>query len=292
MRSEEPGTGDEVCVRFWGTRGSIPSPGPRTVIYGGNTACVEVSHAGRRWILDAGTGIRKLGSALVREAESTPVTILLTHFHWDHIQGLPFFSPLYKGEFEIRIVGPRQRGSGIEGLLARQMGPVHFPLDFGEITAELALEDVEGGEVSTPGIRVECMRVRHASLTLGYRLELGGRTICYVPDNELVGGQYEADPGFRGRLLGFVEGADMLIHDAMFTDAEYPAVEGWGHSTYRQTLELALEADVRRVAFFHHAPERSDSDLWEIVARLKRELEEAGRLLQVTAAREGETSVL
>ena len=292
VRSDESGTGDEIVVRFWGTRGSIPSPGPRTVIYGGNTACVEILRGGQRWILDAGTGIRKLGSVLVREAESTPITILLTHFHWDHIQGLPFFSPLYKGAFDVRIVGPRQRDAGVEDLLSRQMGPVHFPLDFGEITARLAVEDVEGGEIADAGMHLECMPVRHSSLTLGYRLELGDRRICYVPDNELAGGRYETDPGFRDRFLSFVAGADLLIHDAMFTDAEYPAVEGWGHSTYQQTLDLALEAEVRRVAFFHHAPERSDSDLWENVARLKRGLEEAGRLLQVSAAREGETSVL
>ena len=275
-----------VSVRCWGTRGSIPSPGPATAGYGGNTTCVEVQAGQSRVIFDAGTGIRLLGDKLTSEGVKD-ACIFLTHFHWDHIQGFPFFAPVYNPEVNLRIVGPEQDGMDVETLFAGQMGPVYFPIPYEALSANLTFDHLNEGVWEQGNIRMRAMRMRHPSYTVGYRVEAYGHSVVFIPDNELVGGEFPTPPGWRDKLEQFVEGADVLFHDAMFTQEEYPQKEGWGHSTFTQTLELAERAGVKQLFFFHHAPERSDAELNLILDRFRKEVGERGLDLGVHPAFEG-----
>lgn len=281
-------TGEALSVRFWGTRGSIPAPGPATAGYGGNTPCLEARVGGRRLIFDAGTGIRQLGLALVEADEPLDAAIFLTHFHWDHIQGFPFFAPMYRPEARLRVIGPMQENLDVQSLFAAQMGPIYFPVPFAAVAAKMTFEHLNEGSWLEDGVRVSAIRVRHPSFTVGYRLDAGGHSVCYVPDNELVGGEYAVEPGWRERLVRFCSGCDLLIHDAMFTDEEYRRSRtGWGHSTFGQATDLAAEAGARRLLFFHHAPERTDAALAAIVERQREEAASRGLGLHVDAADEG-----
>jgi len=291
-----------VTLNCWGVRGSIPTPGPSTVRFGGNTPCVEIRAGGRRVILDAGTGIRLLGARLLAEAGSggpDEVRVFLTHFHWDHVQGLPFFAPLHDPRFHLSVFAPEQEGGTIDRWFARQMGPVYFPVRFEEVAARLAFFPTGGaaweeGEEAweSDGFRVTGLRMRHPSHTLGYKVEVEGVRICYLPDNELEGGNYPVDGGdWTRRLDRFVADADLLIHDAMYTDGELPARGGWGHSTGGQALDLAARNCVKRLLLFHHAPERQDDDLDRIAAQVGDRSDRIGGP-RVEPAREGETFVL
>jgi phosphoribosyl 1,2-cyclic phosphodiesterase len=286
IKGAEDDVSPRVAVRCWGARGSIPSPGPSTAGYGGNTTCVEVQAGESRIIFDAGTGIRLLGDKLMEE-QATKACIFLTHFHWDHIQGFPFFAPVYNPEFDLRIVGPEQDGMDVETLFAGQMGPIYFPIPYSALSANLAFDHLNEGVWEQDGIRMRAMRMRHPSYTVGYRVEAFGRSVVFIPDNELVGGQFPTPPKWREKLNEFVAGADILFHDAMFSQEEYPRKEGWGHSTFSQTLELAEQAEVKQVFFFHHAPERSDTELNQILDTFRTQVAERGLDLGVHAAFEG-----
>jgi len=277
----------EITLRCWGTRGSIPSPGPSTAGFGGNTACLEVQAGSELVIFDAGTGIRLLGEKLMDTEETVNASLFLTHFHWDHIQGFPFFAPLYDPAAGLRVLGPRQEDLDIQTLFARQMGQVYFPVPLEAVAAKLSFEHLAEEGWESGGVRVRSMRVRHPSHTVGYRLETGGFSVCYVPDNEIAGSGYPDAEGWRDRFVSFVEGADLLFHDSMYTDEEYEARTGWGHSTYEQALELAAEAGVAQLFFFHHAPERSDAELNRILDEFRNRASRRGLTLEVNAAFEG-----
>lgn len=277
-----------LSVHCWGTRGSIPSPGPTTAGYGGNTSCVEIQSGDRRIILDAGTGIRNLGEKLNTDRSITQATIFLTHFHWDHIQGFPFFAPAYNPEFDLTIIGPEQKGVPIESLLMSQMSSAYFPIPYEALSADLTFHHQNDGAWQDGGIQVTAMRMRHTSHTVGYRVEAPGSTVVFIPDNELLGGAHPAEPGWMEKLLEFVSGADLLLHDAMFTEDEYRSREGWGHSTFGQALDLASRALVKEIRFFHHAPGRSDGELDEILATIRQGAAEDGLDLAIHAAAEGD----
>jgi phosphoribosyl 1,2-cyclic phosphodiesterase len=278
----------DVIVRCWGTRGSIPTPGPHTVRYGGNTTCFEVNHNGTRLIFDAGSGIRPLGNDLVEKGPDD-IYIFLTHFHWDHIQGFPFFAPLYDPEDTIKVMGPRQKDIDVQNLFAGQMGPIYFPVPFRLVAATMEFEHLNDGGYDVGDIRVEVMRVKHPSFVTGYRITVGSTVICFIPDNELEGDMYEVESGFDDRLRRFIDGADLLVHDSMYTDEEYPNRIGWGHSTFSQSVRLAEEVGVRKLLFFHHDPTRTDDDLDGIVARLREDARRRGSALEMDAAIEGST---
>jgi phosphoribosyl 1,2-cyclic phosphodiesterase len=286
-------------VTIWGARGSIPTPGPLTARYGGNTSCVAVEGPGGQLvILDAGTGIRGLGSTLVeRQNGAVQAEILLSHTHWDHIQGLPHFKPFFAPGNAVRIWGSRQGAKSLDEILHLQMEPAVFPIPLTAVSAALAVEEVRPGSEFTVGrgtFRVSAMQVRHPGTTLAYRLVpvAGGRSMAYVTDNELgPGGSYETMPGWRGELVRFLNGVDLLIHDAMYTPAELDSHRGWGHSSYEEAAELAAEAGAKRLVLFHHEPEHDDGAMDALLAAARRAAQPYGGKapLEVVAAQEGMT---
>ena len=280
-----------VTLRFWGTRGSIPSPGPLTARYGGNTTCFEVRAGEQRVIFDAGSGIRQLGLDLLSRGGSYQ-HIFLTHFHWDHIQGFPFFPPLYRPDIDLKIVGPKQNNIDVRSLFAGQMGPIYFPVPFSAVAAKMSFDHLNEGTWELDGIHLRTLRVRHPSWVVGYRIEVGNRVICFIPDDEVDGEGYDVAPGWRERLVEFIHGADLLIHDSMYTDEEYPSRLGWGHSTFSQSIRLAEEGEVKRLLFFHHDPERTDAEMDGIVGRARDEAMARGCTLSMDAAAEGSDFLL
>ena len=275
---------EAVC---WGTRGSIASPGPDTVEFGGNTPCLEIRIGdGRRFIFDAGTGIRPLGVTMMGETGAPDTVVFLTHFHWDHIQGFPFFLPIYDSDASIRIVGPDQAPADIEKLFATQMESINFPVPYSALSAKKEFSNLNGGAWEEDGFCVHAMRLRHPSFTVGHRIEYGGASLAYLPDNELAGEGYDVGKGWRKRLVDFLGDVDVLIHDSMYTDEEYGSKKAWGHSTFSQTVELAHEAGAKRVLFFHHDPRRRDQDLLEILDFHRSEAAERGYSVEIDAAAE------
>ena len=276
----------QVLVRCWGTRGSIPTPGPHTVRHGGNTTCFEVQHNGTRLIFDAGSGIRPLGMDLVEKGPNA-IHIFLTHFHWDHIQGFPFFAPLYDEEDSIKVVGPRQKSIDVQNLFAGQMGPIYFPVPYSVVAATMMFEHLNEGAYEVDGFNLEVMRVKHPSYVTAYRIEVGGKVICFVPDNELDSTIYDVAPDFDRRITEFVGDADLLVHDSMYTEEEYPHRAGWGHSTFTQSLRLAEDGGAKKLLFFHHDPMRTDDELDEIVSRMRDDAAGRGSSVEMEAATEG-----
>lgn len=282
-------------ITIWGARGSIPTPGALTTQYGGNTPCVAVqcgSAGGERLvILDAGTGIRLLGKQLVELGNGTlQLDLLLSHTHWDHIQGLPFFAPFFGKGNEVRIWGSKQGDVDLGVILRQQMHPVVFPVPLDQLSAELTVEHVGPGAFEIDGFAVEAIRLRHPGNTLGYRLTPtdGGASMAYVTDNELgSGGSYDVGPKWRTEFVQFLEGVEVLIHDAMYAPRDLDQHRGWGHSTPSEAVALAAEAGVKQLLLFHHRPEHDDAVMDNLLKATRNEAEEAGHSLDVSAATEG-----
>jgi phosphoribosyl 1,2-cyclic phosphodiesterase len=267
-----------VKVKVWGARGSIPSPGPETTRYGGNTSCVQVTlDDGSAFVLDAGTGIRSLGLALESPADG-PLHILLTHLHLDHIQGLMFFAPMFNPRSEIVIWGPASPEASLEDRIARYISAPLSPVEVRELPCHPSFREAETTEWQIGSATVHAASVSHRGPTLGYRIEADGASLCYIPDHE---------PGLGASLAELEEewisgfdlarGATLLIHDCQYTDAEYPDHIGWGHSPLSDTLAFAQRTDVERLLLFHHDPLHSDDfldalagDVAERIARLAR----------------------
>ncbi len=266
-------------IRFWGVRGSIAAPGPETATVGGNTSCVEVVCGASRFILDSGTGIRALGDALMKQGP-VEATLLLSHHHWDHIQGLPFFTPIYIPTTKLTVVGPQtDRLSNID-VLEHQMSSPVFPVRLEELPCALETREVMAGDVlELGGARIRVAKANHPGGSLAYRIDYGGRSVVYATDTE----HYSCvDPALRALALG----ADVLIYDSQYTPAEYrgecgPSKVGWGHSTYEDGAKLAHSADVGQYVLFHHDPRRND----EQVAHVERLAQ--SRFAGSVAAREG-----
>lgn len=278
-------------VTFWGARGSIPTPGAHTARYGGNTSCVAVEADGRLVILDAGTGIRGLGLTLVGLNGSVQAEILLSHTHWDHIQGLPHFKPFFAPGNAVRIWGSKQGSKSLDEILHLQMDPAVFPIPLTAVSAALTVKEVRpGGEFTVGPFRAQSIQLRHPGTTLAYRLVpvAGGRSMAYVTDNELgPGGSYDTPPSWRRDLVKFLNGVDLLIHDAMYTPAELDSHRGWGHSSYEEAVELAADAGAKRLVLFHHEPEHDDEALDALLAAAQRSAKRRGAPVEVIAAQEG-----
>jgi len=272
-----------VKVRFWGTRGSIPTPGPSTVRYGGNTACIEVrDSSGSLLILDAGTGLRELGAALVKNGTGPrpfSVDLLLSHLHWDHIQGIPFFRPAYDPKTSLRIRGPKQARTMRE-LLGLGMDDPFFPVDLDELPAQLEVVEMDDGSDERIGkFRVRAASIFHPSPALAYRVEADGRSLVYATDTE--------DP-FSGRanpVIPLAREADTLIHDAQYVESDFKPT--WGHSTIASAIDVATKAKVKRLVLYHHDPDRSDEALDQIAKEAQKQTDEIAKGIEVVVAREG-----
>ena len=290
-----------LAVTFWGTRGSIATPGPTTTVYGGNTSCVEVRAGDDILIFDSGTGIRGLGLALMKEFDNRPLTVhlFISHTHWDHIQGFPFFTPAYAPGTTIQLYGAAGPGRSLQKLLAGQMNPDYFPVALGDLAARIQMHEFEGTSFQIGNTTVAATYLNHPGLTLGYKVTSGAKTLVYATDNEQyrstlehVGQRAEAGREFGQRLdeafISFVSGADLYIGEAQYTDEEYLQKIGWGHSPLSATVEFALKANVKSLALFHHDPMHSDDVIAAMEAEARRLVTSRGGTLRCFAAREGQ----
>ena len=280
-------------VRFWGTRGSIAKPGESTVRYGGNTSCVQVESAGGTLVvLDCGTGAHALGQALLSRPRPLTGHLLIGHTHWDHIQGFPFFAPLFVPGNVWHIYGPRGVGSCLRESLSGQMQYAYFPVKLDDLGATLHYHDLVEGTLNVGDFRVTAQYLNHPALTLGYRLEADGASVVYSTDHEphtASGALGIVTPltGEDRRHQMFVANADLLIHDAQYRADEYSTRRGWGHSTVEYVVDTAIAANVRQLALFHHDPLRSDAALDSIVDDARARAKAAGTTMGVFAAAEG-----
>ena len=286
-----------MLIRFWGTRGSIPTPGRGTTLYGGNTSCVEVrADDGTVVLLDCGTGARPLGLDLLSRSPTVPpMHILVTHTHWDHIQGFPFFLPAYVAGTRLSVYGARGLDRTLEGSLSGQMQHTYFPVQLDELRADIAFEEVAEERFRVGPFRVTSQLINHTTATVAYRLNAGDLSIAYVTDHEPFwwerpkgrGAHRFVHPG-EERHVAFVEGVDVLIHDAQYADNEYPAKRGWGHSTIEYSVDLAVRAGVKRLVLFHHDPTHSDAWIRTQLGRARRRAEAQKASIEIMAAAEGD----
>ena len=291
-------------LKFWGVRGSIPVPGSSTVGYGGNTSCLEVRADGEIIILDAGSGMRSLGIALEEEFKASPIklTILISHTHWDHIQGLPFFLPAYNSKNSLRVLGYEGARAGLATILASQMETSVFPVSLRDMPGAISIEELKEMDFSIGKVRVQARFVNHPGICVGYRLFTSQGSIAYLPDNEpyevlkvSLAGREKSDldkarayaVAARTGLVEFLHGADILIIDAQYTDDEYLQKVGWGHGSLSSVVSLALDAAVRKLFLFHHDPSRDDKGVDEMVESARMLVLESGQPMEVDAAREG-----
>jgi CheY-like chemotaxis protein/phosphoribosyl 1,2-cyclic phosphodiesterase len=285
-------------IRFWGTRGSLAKPGPSTIRYGGNTSCVEVRTAdGTLIILDCGTGAHDLGQSLVISGVH-PIRghLLISHTHWDHIQGFPFFAPLFVPGNEFDVYAPQGLGRRLEETLAGQMEYTYFPVTLGQLGATIRYHDLAEGAFDLGTVQVTARYLNHPGLAMGYRLEAGGVAMVYATDHEPhsphqpeAADPTQAVPIHREdqRHVEFLTGADLVIHDAQYTLEDYPSKLGWGHSPAELAVDFAFAAGVKRLALFHHDPLRDDAAVDQLVERCRRRNVAGG--LDIFAAAEGQT---
>jgi phosphoribosyl 1,2-cyclic phosphodiesterase len=277
-----------LVARVWGCRGSLPAPGEDTVRYGGNTTCVEVRSGNEvALILDAGSGIRKLGDQLDPGAQ---IHLLLTHLHLDHLEGLRFFAPLWDEGREIHIWGPPSPVHSLEERISRSFSPPLFPVDLADLPAAIQFHDVPDEPWTLGGIRVLSLPVSHRGSTVGYRLEVARGSLAFIPDHEPVMGVELAEldsDWISGHALA--EGVDVLLHDSQFTEEEYAERVGWGHSSVAHAVGFARKANVGRLVLFHHDPDRSDTEVEQLTERASELWERAGDGAAPVAAHEGMT---
>jgi phosphoribosyl 1,2-cyclic phosphodiesterase len=255
---EEAKSGASLSVRFWGVRGSIACPGPDTARYGGNTPCVEIRCGGHILIFDAGTGLRPLGHALIKEPGATHLDIFLSHFHIDHVMGLPFFAPLYCKQRRVRVwAGNLAPHCSLEHAVSKLMGFPLFPVQPTIFQAGFETRDFRPGDILSPraGVTLRTARLNHPGGATGYRIDYGNRSVAYLTDIEC--GDRAPEPA----VLALARGASLLIVDTMYTDEELPSKVGWGHSSWQQGVRLAEEAGAGQLCLFHHDPEHDDASL-------------------------------
>jgi CheY-like chemotaxis protein len=287
-------------LRFWGTRGSIATPGPETNHFGGNTSCVQVTTAsGDLLIFDCGTGAHRLAAALMAQGRKTiEANILLGHTHWDHIQGFPFFSPAFVKGNSVAIYGPEGSRGSLQHVLAGQMEFTYFPVDLNQLPAAITYHDLTEGVYAIGGTRVATQFLNHPAMTIGYRVEADGVAIVYLVDHEPFSDQLwraDAEPGRIESILHdgdrrharFMADADLVIHDAQYTPAEYGPKKTWGHSTYDYVVRVAAAAGVKRVALTHHDPGHDDAFIEDIERNARALALQIGTGLDVFCAYEG-----
>ena len=297
-----------VRLKFWGTRGSIAVPGPETLRYGGNTTCLELRADGEIIVLDAGSGIRPLGVALQKEFQARPIklSLLITHAHWDHIQGFPFFKPAYDPKNEIRIFGFDGAGATFREIITEPMKSPFFPITMRELSAKMDINKLSEMTLSLGKVDVHTAFVNHPGVCAGYRIFTSGGSVAFLPDHEPYEFFLHAARGKQmspeqareiaadqqAALVQFLRGSDILVLDAQYTDQEYKTHVGWGHGSISSAVSLALEAEVQTLLLFHHDPSHDD-DMVDTMVKSARDLvEKNGRLLEVAGAQQGSEILL
>jgi len=290
-------------VKFWGVRGSIPVPGPDTVVYGGNTTCIEVSAGETNMILDCGTGIRELGNYYSKLGKAVKVHIFLSHSHWDHIQGFPFFTPIYRYGNVINIYGPAHPDRTIKDLLELQMDGAYFPARYFELAAKIHHHNIREEIVEIDDVTVQSRFMNHPIYTLGYRIQHDGRIVVYTSDNEPytafmydhlkelgdavpAGEMEEFLAQCNRRMVDFVADADVVIADAMYRPDEYPRYRGWGHSSVEHAMDLAIKGNAKKLIVWHHDPNRTDAELDKMIIDAQAVAKSRGSKLEVVGAKE------
>lgn len=274
-----------IVVTFWGVRGSIPAPGSHTVIYGGNTSCVSIEVGDKIIILDAGSGIRMLGNHLIKQnrISGNKIHLFISHTHWDHIQGLPFFASAFIKGNTIKIYGPKLFGTAFEKVISNQMEHSYFPIRLKHLSADISFNELLIGKYENliDEISVETMLNNHPVIDMSYKFFINGKKITYVTDFECYNNQFYAARiksskktqdiigrklfnDLRSDMINFISKSDLLIIDAAYLKKEYHQKLGWGHSTFEDIYEISLKAKVKNLVFFHHDPNRKDSELSEI----------------------------
>jgi phosphoribosyl 1,2-cyclic phosphodiesterase len=284
-------------VRFWGTRGSIPTPGQPTRKYGGNTSCVEIRIDDKLFICDGGTGLRELGQDLINRGISPIVGhMFFSHTHWDHIQGFPFFAPAYNSENQFQIWGTNDEGERVHRLLSGQMHTDYFPVDFGELSAGIRSATLSPEGENIQGVTVRFIEQNHPGGSLAFSFEKDGKKVIYATDHELderIINRTESDENpdtlrvLPSEFVEFCRGADLLIADAQYSEEEYPSKVGWGHSRAHTAVDLAIQAEVATLALFHHDPMQSDRMVDLKVESCRRRAALTAPKLTVFGAREG-----
>jgi phosphoribosyl 1,2-cyclic phosphodiesterase len=273
-------------VTFYGVRGSCPAPGPSTVRHGGNTSCVSVELSdGTLIVLDAGTGLRTLGQDLVRRGWSGPIHLLLSHTHWDHVLGLPFFIPLFLAHGRIKLHPLPNRDQERFRRQPTLFDPIHFPVPAADLPAHVELVEHKSDVWEVGGARVRRVALNHPGGAQGFRIEFGARSVCYLTDNELdpPGGVTTTPEA----LAAFAAGCDVMIHDTQYTHRDMPAKHGWGHSVLDHVLDLAIAARPRQLVLFHHDPDRDDAALDDIGAAARERLAREAPEIVLSVAYEG-----
>jgi phosphoribosyl 1,2-cyclic phosphodiesterase len=298
-----PASSPPARIKFWGTRGSIAVPGPKTLRYGGDTTCVELRADGEIIVLDAGSGIRRLGVALQKEFQERPInlSLLITHAHWDHIQGFPFFKPAYDRKNQIRIRGYDGAGATFREIMTEPMRSPFFPITMRELSAKMDLTKLTEMKFSLGKVNVHAAFVNHPGVCAGYRVFTSTGSIAFLPDHEpyefflhAVGGNRltpeqarEIATNEHARLAQFLRGSDILILDSQYTDKEYQSHIGWGHGSISSAVSLALEAEVQTLLLFHHDPSHDDKTVDTMVESALELAAKSGKPLQVIGAQEG-----
>lgn len=291
-----PANSSKVFVTFWGTRGSISTPGTSTEKYGGNTPCVSVRHENTDIILDAGTGIRNLGLDLEQQAEGQnaelDLHLLLSHTHWDHIQGLPFFAPAYMNGAKLSICGSPNKESFLEAVLQGQMDVEYFPVGMNVLAADLSITEISGEKIQIDSVTIDWQeQVCHPGGSVRYRLNAAGKKVVYATDVELdkIFEETRKNKVLAQEYRDFIRDADLLIADGQYTGEEYPYRTGWGHSSIPVVVDVAYRQNVKQLAIFHHEPQHSDIMLDKLWSQYNPKYRSAKPSMNIFWAREGMT---
>jgi len=301
-------TSSPARIKFWGTRGSIPVPSPETLRYGGNTTCVELRADGEIIVLDAGSGIRPLGVALDREFQTRPIklSLLITHAHWDHIQGFPFFKPGYDSKNEIRIFGFDGAGATFREIMTEPMRSPFFPITMRELSARMDINKLNEMKFSLGKLDIHAAFVNHPGVCAGYRIFTSSGSVAFLPDHEPYEFFLHAARGKQlspeetkeiaaeqhVALVQFLRGSDILILDSQYTDQEYKTHIGWGHGSISSAVALAIEAEVQTLLLFHHDPSHNDEMLDTMVESARQIAMKSGSHLEIAGAQQNSEMVL
>lgn len=272
-------------IRVWGCRGSLATPGETTIRYGGNTTCVEVElESGAVVLFDAGSGIRNLGKHILKHGPRE-LYLFMTHSHWDHLNGFPFFLPAYSNQYTIHVRGGPRAKKSLQKFISHQMEPPYFPVPFGAMHAQFDFTQGSPSRRSIGHAEILPVPISHPNGGYGFKVMEEGKTFVFLPDNEL---DFQQEDGLvAGGYADFCRGADVLFHDAQYTDEEYASKKGWGHSRLSSVMDLGVSAGVKQLGLFHHDPDRSDDDLDRLGERCAREVRARTERTSCFPVREG-----